>query len=125
MRRLAGPLPVLLFASLLVGCQSRAERLVAENLYHLERVASILERTQGNMEACVVELEKYRDENAERLEEVRGISRDLLRSMDTEERVEFSRYTHARTDPLRSKVKSLAASFPDPPRIHLKIRDIL
>jgi hypothetical protein len=125
MPRLAPLLLAALLASIVAGCQSRAERLVAENLYHLEKVVSILERTQGNMEACLAELEKYRVENAERIEEIRGISRDLLRGMAPDERAEFSRYSHERTDPLRGKVQTLAGRFPDPPRINLKIRDIL
>jgi len=109
----------------LLSCQSEAERLQAESLFHLENVVKILEATAGNTDAAVAELDKYLVEHRTRLLEVRALGSAMLRRMSPDERVRFQGEAMERARPLRERVETLAGTFPDPPRIFQKVRQFL
>lgn len=108
-----------------VACQSEAERLQGETLYHLENAIKILEDTPANTDAAIAALDKYLAENRERLALIRASAESLLKAMDPAEREAFARKALERARPLRQRIENLARTYPDPPRIMQKIQQFL
>ena len=118
-------LPWCLLLSLVLACQSEAERLQAETVYHLESALRILEETRGNTDAAVSNLEKYLSENRLRMAETKTRGHLLMSRMAKEERDAFSRRAMERTRPLMERIETLARTYPDPPRIMAKLREFM
>jgi len=114
-----------LLLSLVLACQSEAERLQAETVYHLESALRILEETRGNTDAAVSNLEKYLSENRLRMAEIKTRAHLLMSRMAKEERDAFSRRAMERTRPLMERIETLARTYPDPPRIMAKLREFM
>ena len=113
------------FVLILPACQSDAERYHAETIYHLENVVGILERAAGNMDAAVNEIDRYYLDNQERIAKVRTDGLRLLDRMSPEDRTAFGKRALERTRHLRERIETLARTFPDPPRILLKVQRFL
>ena len=107
------------------ACQSDVERLEGETVFQLENAISILEATAGNTENAIAALDKYLDEHRDRLIEVRSTATALLARMSPAEREKYGRKMLDRARPLRERIETLSRTFPDPPRILLKIREFM
>ncbi|MBM4395958.1 MAG: hypothetical protein FJ087_09735 [Deltaproteobacteria bacterium] len=107
------------------GCQSQAERLHAETLFHMENAIKLLEQTPANTEAAVANLDKYLTDNRLRLAETRAAAQALMAKMPADEREAFARRALDRSRPLRERAETLARTYPDPPRIMLKLQQFL
>jgi hypothetical protein len=116
------PALLLLLLAVPAGCQSEAERLQGETLFHMENALKILAMSPGNTDAACSNLQKYLDDNRERLTEIRSKGVALLQRMDAAEREAFARRALDRARPLREKLETVARTFPDPPRVLMKLQ---
>jgi len=109
----------------MAGCQSEAERLQGESIYHLDQAVKILERTAGNTQAAIVELDKYLVDHRDRMLEARARGRSLLRNMSVEEQEVFRRRGMEQTKVLRERLDTMARTYSDPPRVLQKIQEFM
>ncbi len=123
--RFARVLPVAVAVMGFVACQSEAERLQGESIYHLDQAVKILERTAGNTQAAIVELDKYLVDHRDRMLEARARGRSLLRNMSVEEQDVFRRRGMEQTKVLRERLDTLARTYSDPPRVLQKIQEFM
>jgi len=107
------------------ACQSEAERLQGESIYHLDQAVKILERTAGNLQAAMTELDKYLVEHRDRMLEAKARGRSLLRAMSAEDQDVFKSRALEKTRTLRERLDTLARTFSDPPRVLMKIQEFL
>ena len=110
---------------LAVACQSEAERLQAETVYHMEMAVQILERAAGNTEAAIDGLDKYLKEHEQRLLELRSMGASVLSRMSDDERARFRQRSMDRARAVRERIDTLARTFPDPPRILVKVSQFM
>ncbi|NOZ02583.1 MAG: hypothetical protein GXP54_11935 [Deltaproteobacteria bacterium] len=108
----------------LAGSQSEAERLQAESLFHLEKVLYILEHAHGKMDVAMSELDKFIKKNHERLEANRRDGRRVMSQMTPDERKSFSKRAMERVKSVKERIDTVVRTFPDPPRIFRKLREI-
>lgn len=112
-------------AWLLAGCQSEAERLQARSLYDLAQVQKILETYAGRQEQALAEIDRFLTENGDRIRETNARGREVLNGMSPEERQEFIRRSLDKARPLRERIETLARTFPNPPEILNRLRDLM
>lgn len=114
-----------LLIPIISSCQTEVERLQSESLFHLKNIVGILERTAGNTEMAIQELDKYWQNNKERIMEVRVKGAKILQQMSAEEREEFGKKSMEKARPLRERIETLSRTFPNPPLILSKIQQFL
>lgn len=112
-------------AILSAGCQSDAERLHADSLYHLEKVLYILENSEGKNDVAIAELDKYLKKHGERLEANRRDGRRIMKKMTESERDRFARTALEKSKPVKERIDTVVRTFSDPPRIFRKLRELL
>ncbi len=112
-------------AFLLGGCQSEAERLQAQSLYDLAQVQKILETYAGRQEQALAEIDRFLKENGDRIRQTNARGRELLRAMSPEVREEFTRRSLEKARPIRERIETLARTFPNPPEILNRLRDLM
>ena len=110
---------------LAVACQSEAERLQAETVYHMEMAVQILERAAGNTEAAIDGLDKYLKTHEQRLLELRAMGSSVISRMSDEERAHFRSRSLDRARAVRERIETLARTFPDPPRVLAKVSQFM
>lgn len=107
------------------SCHTEAERVRGEHIYLLDQVASILEECEGDTQKALERLEKFHDENRERILRNQERGKRVMEKMSSEERMRFSRESLEMTKPLVERINNLVQGFSDPPRVYLKLRQIL
>ncbi len=123
--RFVSPLVASLLALALGGCQSEAERLQAQSLYYLSQVEKILEANVGRTDQALAALDRFFEENGEQVRETNARGRELLKAMSPEEREEFVRRSMERARPIRERIDTLIRTFPNPPQIANRLRDLM
>ncbi len=111
--------------SVLAACQSEAERLQAESIYHLDQAVQILERSAGNLQGVLAELDKYLADNRDRMLDAKARGFNLLKKMSPGDRDAFQQRGMERTRPLRERMDTLARTYSDPPRVLAKLQEFL
>lgn len=112
-------------AVLLAGCQSEADQLQARSLYYLTQVQKILETHAGRTDQALAEIDRFLQENGDSIRETNARGRDLLRAMSPEDREEFTRRSLDKARPVRERIETLVRTFPNPPAIVNRLRDLM
>ena len=107
------------------GCQSEAERLHSESLYHLNKVLYILEHSEGKTDVAMAELDKFFAKYEDRLEANRNDGKQAMKKMSQSERERFARLALERSKTVKERIDTIVRTFPDPPRLFRKLREIL
>jgi len=107
------------------GCQSEAERLQGESIYHLDQAVKILEHSVGNTQAALVELDKYLVVHRDRMLDARARGRSVMRNMSAEDQEAFKRRAMEQTRALREHLDTLARTYSDPPRVLSKVQEFM
>jgi len=109
----------------LAGCQSEAERLQAQSLYHLTQVEKVLERHAGRTDEALAELDRYLKENGDEIRETNARGREILKSMSPEDRQDFVRRSLENARPVRERIETLTRTFPNSPQIVNRLRELM
>lgn len=107
------------------ACQSEVERLQGESIYHLDQAVQILERSAGNLQEALSELDKYLADNRDRMLDAKARGVSLLRKMSPDEQERFKRRALEKTQSLRERLDTLARTFSDPPRVLMKVQQFM
>jgi hypothetical protein len=107
------------------ACQSEAERLQGETLYHLDQAVGILEHNAGNTDAAVAALDRYLVDNRDRIMEAKAKGILVMKRMSASEQESFRQRAMDRSRPLRERIDTLARTFSDPPRVLKKVQEFL
>lgn len=108
-----------------LGCHSEAERLQAQSLYYLIQVQKILEANAGRTEQALAELDRFFEENRDQIRETNARGRELLNAMSPQEREDFVRRSRDKARPVKERIETLARTFPNPPLILNRLRDLM
>jgi hypothetical protein len=109
----------------LFSCQTDAERVRGEHIYLLEQVVSILEDCQGDTQKALERLDKFYDENKDRILKNEERGKKVLDKMSNEDRARFTRESLEMTKPLVERITNLVQGFSDPPKVYLRLRQVL
>ncbi|MBL6974279.1 MAG: hypothetical protein ISR64_00980 [Deltaproteobacteria bacterium] len=107
------------------GCQSEAERLHADSLYHLEKVLYILEHSEGKNDVAMAELDKYLEKHGKRLAANRADGKRIMGKMSEAERDRFARTALEKSRPVKERIDTVVRTFSDTARIFRKLRELL
>ena len=118
-------LSVSLLGFALFSCQTDAERVRGEHIYLLEQVITILEECQGDTKRALERLDKFYDENRDRILKNEERGKRVMEKMSSEEKAKFSRESLEMTKPLVERINNLVQGFSDPPKVYTRLRQIL
>lgn len=105
------------------ACQSRIERMLGEATFHMDALVEILEDNAGQTTAAANRIEEYLEKYRERLMALRLERSELLQSLKPAERAEIEKRLVENTKSQRERIKTLVSTFPDPPRLMIKVRE--
>jgi len=94
-------------------------------VFFLEMVLQILEHSGGDADVAIAELDKFSEKYRERLHRIKRKRLHIAGNMTSAERDEFMEVAIERTRSVRERIGAVVRTYPNPPRIFRKLREII
>ncbi len=123
------PFALLILMSLFVlsgatACASRHEAFFDEQDVHLQAALSILAAHPGDTDAVCADLDRYMEDNQERLMDARALRSQIWQGLSAQGRDAFAREADKRQSEVRQRLMTTIKTFPEPARIMKRIREL-
>ncbi len=110
---------------LMLGCRSRADRMLDRTIENLQVAANILQKNAGNTDAAVHALDKYIKAHEKQLIRLHANGMDMFRAMSPEQRKEFSKKALKRSMPIKTRIDNLLKTYPNPQKIVIRLHRLM
>jgi len=77
------------------------------------------------MDQALADLDRFFEEYGSRIRETNARGRELLRTMPPDEREAFVQRSREAARPIRERIDTLARTFPNPPVILKRLKDLM